>query len=477
MDRAEVTAAGARPVRVAQFGTGNFLRAFVDHMIDIANEKGCFDGDVVMVKQVPGRGADRLAAQGGKYHVILQGKMDGAVINDVRTVTAVRGIVNPYTDYEAYEALAALPSLRFLVSNTTEAGIVYDDTDSFAARPAASYPGRLVQFLHMRYTAFGGDRDRGLIILPVELIEDNGKKLKEYALRLAEKWGLEADFIAWLREANTFCSTLVDRIVSGRSPQLEERFADDGMYAVAEPFGLWVIEPERDISQEFPLDLAGLPVVFTDDQRPYRERKVRILNGTHTAMALISYLCGKDIVADAMADAQLRAYIDRVAYTELAPHVPLPAAEARSFADSVMERFENPFLNHKLLDISLNSVSKWAARDLPTVRESCRCGERPEGLLFSLAALLAFDTMDGEEDGQYMGRRPDGGRYPIREDRRVVEAVQASTKEQTAAVLADSALWGEDLTAYPGLADTVWAHLRAIRSEGPRAALDKLLNG
>ena len=475
MNTADVLNPGRHPIRVAQFGTGNFLRAFVDYMIDVANEKGCFDGDVAMVKQVPGKGSDRLAAQGSKYHVILQGKRDGQVVDEVREITSVRGVVNPYVDYEAYEALAKLDTLRFLVSNTTEAGIVYDETDVFDQKPANSYPGRLIQFLLMRYEAFQGAKDKGLIILPVELIENNGGKLKECVLKLAAHWGLDAAFIAWIEEANVFCSTLVDRIVSGKSQAVAEKYPDDSMYAVAEPFGLWVIESEKDISGEFTLAQAGMPLVFTQDQRPYRERKVRILNGTHTAMALISYLAGKDIVADAMADERLRKYIDRVSYEELAPKVPLPIEQARSFADSVMERFENPFLNHKLLDISLNSVSKWRARDLPTVRETIRDGGFPECLVFSLAALLAFDTVTGEDEEFCTGTRPDGSSYPIREDKKVLAAVQVQSPEDLRQVLANESLWGEDLNAL-GITDKVWQHLSAIRSDGPAAALDALLN-
>ena len=470
MNKEDLYLQGKHPVRVAQFGTGNFLRAFADHMIDIANEQGCFDGDVVMVKQVPGSGADRLAAQGGQYHVILQGKRDGRIVDDVRTVTSVRGTVNPYTDYEAYRALARLDSLRFLISNTTEAGIVYDEADRLEAQPAATYPGRLVQFLYERWQAFDGDRSKGLIILPVELIENNGRELKKCVMKFVEQWKLENDFKAWVEEANVFCSTLVDRIVSGKSQSVSEKFPEDSMYVVAEPFGLWVIESEEDISGEFTLAKAGMPVVFTDDLRPHRECKVRVLNGTHTGMALISYLCGVDIVADAMADPQLRSFIDYLTYEELVPMVPEPLEEARAFADAVMERFENPFLNHKLLDISLNSVSKWRARDLPTLRESLAAGKKPAGLIFSLAALLAFDTIAEDEDGQYYGKRGNGERYPIREDRKNVAAVQAETEADVKRVLSDVSLWGEDLSALSG---QVFADLCAIRKD-PRAAVTAL---
>lgn len=468
----ELNASGRHPIRVAQFGTGNFLRAFADYMIDAANEKGYFDGDVVMVKQVPGGGPDRLAAQGGQYHVILQGKQDGRIVDEVRTITSVRGTVNPYTDYDAYLTLARMESLRFLISNTTEAGIVFDENDRFDSLPAVSFPGRLVQFLFERYKAYNGDPEKGLIILPVELIEDNGKVLKECVMKLIQLWGLDEAFKTWVEEANIFCSTLVDRIVSGKTAQLSERFPEDSMYAAAEPFGLWIIACDRDISDEFTLQKAGMPVVFTDDLRPFRERKVRVLNGTHTAMALISYLCGVDIVADAMADPLLRKYIDHVCFEELVPAVPQPEAETREFADEVMERFENPFLNHKLLDISLNSVSKWRARDLPSLKDDLTAGKDPKVLIFSLAALLAFDTAVSEEGDQLFGKRSDGSLYPIREARNVIAAVQAETAEDVKKVLSDTSLWGEDLSF---LSERVSAYLFSIRENGPRAAVEALL--
>ncbi|MBQ6520336.1 MAG: tagaturonate reductase [Anaerolineaceae bacterium] len=472
MNTTDLMAPGKHPIRVAQFGTGNFLRAFADYMIDVANEKGCFDGDVVMVKQVPGKGSDRLAAQGGTYHVILQGKQDGKIVDEVRTITAVRGTVNPYTDYEAYQTLAKLESLRFVISNTTEAGIVYDETDQFETLPAVSYPGRLVQFLYERWQAFHGDPDKGLIILPVELIEDNGKVLKECCVKLIKRWNLGEDFLNWVENANVFTSTLVDRIVSGKSDAMSAKFPEDSMYVVAEPFGLWIIASDKDITADFPLDKAGMPVVFTDDLKPFRERKVRVLNGTHTAMAMISYLCGVDIVADAMKDELLRKYVDHVSYEELAPAVPQPIEETREFADEVMERFENPFLNHKLLDISLNSVSKWRARDLPTVCDTIAAGKDPKVLVFSLAALLAFDTIAADEDGQYYGKRPDGSLYPIREDRKVVETVQVKDENDLKRVLADESLWGVDLS---GLSGQVYASLNAIRQD-PRKAVEEILS-
>ncbi|MBR6089086.1 MAG: hypothetical protein IKP86_04070, partial [Anaerolineaceae bacterium] len=216
---------------------------------------------------------------------------------------------------------------------------------------------------------------------------------------------------------------------------------------------------------------AGMPIVFTDDLRPFRERKVRVLNGTHTAMALISYLCGVDIVADAMKDDLLRKYIDSVSYGELAHAVPQPYEETCEFADEVMERFENPFLNHKLLDISLNSISKWRARDLPTVRESLDNGKTLPVLTFSLAALLAFDTIAADQDGQYYGKRVNGELYPIREDRKFVEAVQAANEEDVKRVLSDTTLWGQDLSEMSG---DVSAYLFEIRKD-PRAAIEKLL--
>ena len=286
-----------RPVKVLQFGEGNFLRAFVDYMIDIANEKGEFDGDIVLVKPIEFGTLDRFHDQECQYTVQLRGRVDGEPKKINRIVTSVTDVVDAYGEYEKYADFAKLDTLRFIVSNTTEAGIVYDDTDKIELNPPKTYPGKLTKFLYERYKHFNGAQDKGLVMLPVELIDDNGIHLKECVLKFAELWKLEDEFVAWVNDACVFTSTLVDRIVTGyprdEAEELCREFGyQDNLIVTGEPFALWVIESAKDISDEFPLPKAGLPVIFTDNQKPYKQRKVRILNGAHTSFVLASYLCG-----------------------------------------------------------------------------------------------------------------------------------------------------------------------------------------
>ena len=271
----EMTKKQSRPVKVLQFGEGNFLRAFVDYMLDIANEKGKFDGDIVLVKPIEFGNLDRFKAQDCQYTVSLRGIADGkeTVIN--RIVTSVADAVGAAEDYQKYVEYGLLDTLRFVVSNTTEAGIVYDETDCFELEPPKTYPGKLTKLLYLRYEKYAGALDKGLIILPVELIDDNGIHLKECVLKLAKLWNLGDGFTAWVQEACVFCSTLVDRIVTGypreEAAEMCRNFGyEDNLIVTAEPFGLWVIESDKEIKNELPLDQAGLPVIYTDNQKPYK---------------------------------------------------------------------------------------------------------------------------------------------------------------------------------------------------------------
>jgi tagaturonate reductase len=461
-----------RPIKILQYGEGNFLRAFVDHMVDIANQRDVFDGNVQIVKPIESGSLEAFREQDCVYPVLLRGKAGGEVIPETRVITCVGGAVDAYEEYEAYAALARLPELRFIVSNTTEAGIVYDGGDDIALTPPRTYPGKLTKFLFERYTAFGGAGDKGLIILPVELIDKNGAKLKECCLRLSERWGLPEAFQAWLVNHNTFCNTLVDRIVTGYPKDeidaLERKLGySDKLLVTGEPFALWVIESEdpEAIVREFPLGEAGLPVLFTRDYTPYRERKVRLLNGAHTSSALAAYLSGLETVGEMMGDPALRAFLERAMYGELAPTVPLPEDEVKAFAASVTERFENPFIQHSLLSIALNSVSKFKARVLPAIRDTqARTGSLPPVLCFSLAALAAFYSGEG---------------YEILDDAPVLaffEEHKALPAERlTEKLLRREDFWGEDLTRIPGLCETVAGHLRSIRENGMRRAIENLI--
>lgn len=472
-----------RPVKVLQFGEGNFLRAFVDYMIDIANEQGKFDGDIVLVKPIEFGSLDRFREQESQYTVQLRGIVDGEPKKISRVVTSVTDVVDAYEEYDRYAAFAKLDSLRFIVSNTTEAGIVYDDTDRLELNPPKTYPGKLTKFLYERYQHFQGDVTKGLVMLPVELIDDNGIHLKDCVQKLAALWQLEEGFAAWLEEACVFTSTLVDRIVTGypkdEAAQLCEEFGyQDNLIVTGEPFALWVIESAKDISGEFPLPDAGLPVIFTDNQKPYKQRKVRILNGAHTSFVLASYLCGNDIVLESMQDELILHFMKQTIFDEVIPTLTLPKEELEEFAQAVITRFHNPYVKHALLAISLNSVSKWRARCMPSFLGYLeQFGKLPKHLTFSLAALLAFYTGSEIRDKALIGHR-DGAEYQILDDAAVLaffaQHSQDDTEAYVHAALANTDFWGQDLSALDGVEQAVAADLEEIRTLGMRQAMEKL---
>ncbi|MCL2674781.1 MAG: tagaturonate reductase [Defluviitaleaceae bacterium] len=476
-----------RPAVVAQFGEGNFLRAFAEQMIDAANEKGAFDGGVAVIKPIPFGSLEAFERQDDMYTVILRGIMGGQKIVESRAISAMSQVIDPFADYEAYLELARSEALRFVISNTTEAGITYDATDKFDQHPAATFPGKLTQFLYARFEHFAGAPNRGLIILPVELIDQNGDNLRECVLKFAKLWSLSAEFTAWLDEACIFCNCLVDRIVSGYPSDAENLESDllgycDELMVVGEPFGLWVIASDRhvQVQKEFPLDAAGLPVVFTNDARPYRERKVRILNGAHTSSVLAAYLMGFDTVDAVMANTTTRKFVERALYGEIAPTVQLPPDEVRRFAESVVERFENPFLQHKLLSISLNSVSKWKARVLPSLKDSfASTGVLPPCLSFSLAALIAFYRSDKRGDGCLIGIRSNGDTYEIRDDAYVLDFFAENANLEAhglaKAVLGNTAFWEEDLNRLNGFTELVAEYLTEIEKQGMETAIKSVI--
>ena len=468
------------PIKVMQFGEGNFLRAFVDYMIDILNEKGVFDGSIAIVKPISFGNLDMFKEQDNLYTVLLRGKENGEVVKKSRIITSVSKVLDCADDYDEYMDLAKLDTLRFVVSNTTEAGIVLDKNDNFDGLPN-TYPGKLTKFLYERFNAFSGAEDKGLIILPVELIEENGKKLKECVLALCDAWNLSEEFKTWLENANVFCSTLVDRIVTGyprgyADKVCEELGYEDKLVDIGEPFALWVIESEKQISNELPLDKIGLPVIFTANHKPYKERKVRVLNGAHTASVLAGYLYGLDIVRDCMSDKVMGEFIRRVVNEEIVPQVNLPLEEVKEFANSVFERFENPFIDHALLSISLNSVSKWRARVLPSFKDYCKNNnELPKLITFSFAALLAFySSNDLREDGLYAKRLND--EYVIHDDKAVLEFFAENTGKSDFVELAckNADFWGEDMSLYNGFEREVSYWYEKITTNAKEAVVEVL---
>ena len=478
----EKTGKKERPVKVLQFGEGNFLRGFVDYMIDIANEKGYFDGDIVLVKPIEFGTLERLHRQDCQYTVSLRGIVDGKPTVQNRIITSVTDAVAAVEDYEKYSAYARLDTLRFIVSNTTEAGIVYDENDRLEMTPPHSYPGKLAKFLYERYQHFDGALDKGLIMLPVELIDDNGIHLKECVLAQADNWGLEEGFKTWLNEACVFTSTLVDRIITGypreEAAKLWEEWGyEDDNIVTGEPFALWVIESDKDISGELPLPAAGLPVIFTDNQKPYKQRKVRILNGAHTSFVLASYLAGNDYVLESMQDKLVFDFMYHTIYDEVIPTLTLPRQELEDFAQAVITRFNNPYVKHALLSISLNSVSKWRARCLPSLLGYVeKTGKLPAHLTFSIAALMAFYSATEREGKALIGKRGDGT-YQILDDEAVLAFFAANCEKDTAefvnCYLSNTEFHGQDLTQVEGLAKQVTAYLDDIRTLGMRKAMEK----
>ena len=472
-----------RPIKVVQFGEGNFLRGFVDYMIDIANEKELFDGSIVLIKPIEFGSLDAFHGQDCQYTVSLRGRVNGEPTILNRQITSVKDAVDSYTEYEKYMDLATIDTLRFVVSNTTEAGIVFDDSDKFDYAPPKTFPGKLTKFLYHRFETFKGDMEKGLVMLPVELIDDNGIMLKKCVMKFIELWNLGDEFKAWVENACIFTSTLVDRIITGypkatEAEEWETLGYEDHILVTGEPFALWVIESEKDISKELPLPNAGLPVIFTDNQKPYKQRKVRILNGAHTSFVLASYLCGNDIVKESMDDDDIRNFMNSTLFEEVIPTLTLPKEELEEFAAAVIDRFNNPYVKHALLAISLNSVSKWRARCMPSFLGYIeKYSKLPTRLTFSLAALMAFYQGDEINDGALIGNR-NGEEYRIMDDISVMEFFRDNCRKETSefvsAFLGRVDFFSQNLNEVEGLTDAVTAYLNDIKENGMREALCKL---
>ncbi len=485
MDRLNAAKAPAtqRPVKVLQFGEGNFLRAFVDYFIDIANEKTDFNGSVVLVKPINiGTLFPAFKEQDYRYTVMLRGLVDGEAVEQSRVITSVSGAIDPYLDYQAYADYAKCETLRFVVSNTTEAGIVLKEDDDFNACPPVSYPAKLCKFLFERAEHFGYAQDKGLVILPVELIDDNGIMLKKCVKALAKIWNLGEKFEAWLDNACVFTSTLVDRIVTGY-PRGEDKAMweklgyEDNILVTAEPFGLWVIESDKDISAELPLPQCGLPVIYTDNQKPYKQRKVRILNGAHTSFVPAAFQCGYDIVLDAMNDPMILNFMQKTLYDEVIPTLDLPKEDLMAFAEAVTGRFKNPYIKHALLSICLNSVSKWRARCMPSLMVYVeRMGKLPERLTFSLASLMSLYHGGKIVEGKLECKRGEET-YTLQDDAAVLEFFASSAdmtaEAQVEAFLGNETFFGPELIKVPGLKESVTESFKAILERGMVAVMNE----
>ncbi|EMY7924260.1 MULTISPECIES: tagaturonate reductase [Klebsiella] len=468
------------PERIIQFGEGNFLRAFVDWQIDLLNEHTDLNAGVVIVRPIASDFPPSLSTQDGLYTTIIRGLNEkGEAVSDARLIRSVNREISAYHDYDEFLRLAHNPDIRFVFSNTTEAGISYHAGDRFDDAPAVSYPAKLTRLLYERFSHFAGAADKGWVIIPCELIDYNGEALRELVLRYAREWALPAAFAAWLAEANTFCSTLVDRIVTGyprdEAEQIETQLGyNDAFLDTAEHFYLFVIQGPKSLAAELRLDKLPLNVLIVDDIKPYKERKVAILNGAHTALVPVAWQAGLDTVGEAMNDAEVCAFVEKAIYQEIIPVLDLPRDELESFASAVTGRFRNPYIKHQLLSIALNGMTKFRTRILPQLLAGQKqSGKLPARLTFALAALIAF----------YRGER-NGEVYPVQDDAEWIERFQSlwaqhrdgqlATRDLVTSVLSVETHWQQDLTKVPGLTALVTADLEAILRDGMRSAVKPL---
>ena len=470
------------PEKVLQFGEGNFLRAFVNYWFDVSNEKVGWNGKCVLIQPIAPGLAKLINEQQGLYTLYLRGRENGEKVDRKRVISSVSRCLNPYekADFDAMMAVAVSDELEYVVSNTTEAGIVYDPACKLEDTPASSFPGKLTQVLYARWKA----GKSGLVILSCELIDNNGKELLKCVNQYADQWGLEPAFKTWLAEDCTFCSTLVDRIVPGRIRDPEEvarleaeNGYHDELIDVGEVFGVWNIEGPAWLEEKLPFKAAGLNCPVVPDVTPYKKRKVRILNGAHTGFVLGAYLAGFDIVRDCMQDDTVRGFMNKMLYEEVIPTLPLDRKDLEDFAAAVQDRFNNPFVNHELMSISLNSTSKWRARNMPSFLEYVELtGRLPVCLTMSFAAYVAFYSSDIQElnDQGLVCRRPAGNTYVVSDDRWALEFYYAhrddSPEALVNAVMRNEQMWGRDLTRISGFEDTVVQDLKLIRAQGAKAA-------
>lgn len=468
--------AGKYPDKVIQFGEGNFLRAFVDWIIWNMDKKTDFNGGVVVVQPIEKGMVDMLNAQDGLYHLNLQGIDKGRSVDSIDLIDVINRGINPYREFDEYMKLAENPDIRFVISNTTEAGIAFDPSCRLEDRPASSYPGKLTQLLYHRYVYFNGDQSKGLVIFPCELIFLNGKELKKCISSYIDLWNLGDGFREWFEKACGVYCTLVDRIVPGYpKDSIDEIHArigyDDKLVVKAEIFHLWVIEAPKEIAGEFPADKAGLNVLFVPSEAPYHARKVTLLNGPHTVLSPVGYLSGLDTVKECVEDPLIGKFVHKVMFDELIETLDLPKPELEQFAHDVLERFVNPYVKHFVTSIMLNSFPKYKTRDLPGLKTYLeRKGTLPEGLVLGLAGIITY----------YKGGK--------RGDVEIVPADDASTvallKELWASgdvhkvasgVLGAVDIWGEDLNDVPGLTAMLSGMLALIQEKGMRAAVESVV--
>ncbi|KRL41864.1 tagaturonate reductase [Liquorilactobacillus nagelii] len=452
------------PTKVIQFGEGNFLRAFIDWQIHQMNKQGLFKGGVKIVQPLAKGMTKNLDQQDDLYTVLLEGVLNGKKYQSHEVIESVNGTVRPYENYAEYLKLAEDDNIEVIFSNTTEAGIAFDENDKLSDQPQNSYPGKLTALLYHRFEL----GKKGFHIIPCELINHNGDQLKKIVLQYAELWKLGEKFVDWINNDNKFYSTLVDRIVPGyprdRAADLEKEWGYlDQMMVKTEPFLIFVLEGSQAINDVLPLKEAGINFVVTDDMQPYRNRKVSILNGPHTTMSPIARLAGIETVGEVMKDKDFYKFVNDEMYQEIIPTVALPEKELADYAEGIKERFENPYVKHQLSSIALNSISKFTARLLPTLkRYVAKNQELPKRIVLALAAYLKI----------YRGQAD----FEPSDTAEVLAAFKeiAGDENYVHEALSNSDFWGEDLTQISGLEALVNKYLTEIDQKGTRAIVERI---
>ncbi|MCM1114599.1 MAG: tagaturonate reductase [Clostridium sp.] len=435
---------------ILQIGEGNFLRAFAEDYLQTACDNG-YDGEAVVCQPRSNtKIINALDAQNCRYNILFKGRLNGEVINSSKEIHCISRVIDTVGAYEELQKLAASDDLQLVISNTTEAGICFNENDKMENSPAVSFPGKVTALLYERFKA----GKAGLVFLPVELIENNGDALKQCVNKYIELWGLDDAFKSYVNQECSFCNTLVDRIVTGKT-----EFEKDNCAVACEPYASWIIEADERAKAIIPFD----NVIYSESLLPYRNRKVRILNGVHTMTVLAAYHMGYKIVRDMMADDVIKEYIWKGLIDEIMPAIPLPSEELTAFAKSVLERFDNPFIDHKLLDISLNSVSKFKARCLGSMLDYYKTnGSVPKILSFGFAALINFYAHPTDYKPNDL---PD-----------VIDFFAETHDDIVKVVLSNEAFWDCDLTELSGFYETVKRNYDNICNDGMKKAMEKVIN-
>ncbi|NJB71811.1 tagaturonate reductase [Saonia flava] len=455
-----------RPIKIVQFGEGNFLRAFVDYAFYCLNRQNSFNAGVAVVQPIDRGLISLLNDQDGLYTLFSKGVARGKEVIEKHLVdTIVKGI-DPYVYFKKYTELAKEPELQFVISNTTEAGIVFDENDRLDMQPPNSFPAKLTILLYERFKYFKGDANMGLTIIPCELINYNADTLRSIILKYAALWDLGENFVQWINLSNSFHNTLVDRIVPGYpkdeidayNAQLEYK---DNLIVTSEIFFLWVIEGDDKLKAKLPFHKTDLDVKIVRNMQPYRTRKVRILNGAHTSMVPFSLLFGNETVKETVDNQFTGAFVFNSIFEEIIPTLELDRKELEDFAHAILDRFRNPFIKHKLASIALNSISKFKVRVLPSLlRFQKQHGKLPVHLTFAFACLLRF--YKGEWKGKQLAVNDDKGIMDYFINLWATNDVENLVRE----VLSNKLYWDTDLTQVKGLQDAVLVGLNLIELHG-----------